>query len=159
MGVKILAALGGFYSYFASKEELMALACRRAVEDMLTVWRARAAAAPDAPLAAIEALYLSAAHRDEPGSGCLMAALGPEAARQPASVRQAVTECLGEVLNTIARQVPVQDPAARRAEAIRVFASLVGAMVAARAVDDPALSDEILATVGAGLTGDPLTGR
>ena len=37
---------GGFYSYFASKEELMALACRRAVDDMLEDWRGRAAAAP-----------------------------------------------------------------------------------------------------------------
>ena len=31
---------GGFYGHFASKEELMALACRRAVEDMLADWRA-----------------------------------------------------------------------------------------------------------------------
>ena len=41
---------GGFYGHFASKEELMALACRRAVDDMLADWRARAAAAPDDPL-------------------------------------------------------------------------------------------------------------
>ncbi len=37
------------------------------------------------------------------------------------------------------------DPAARRAAAIRLFTGLVGAMVVARAVDDPGLSDEILA--------------
>jgi TetR/AcrR family transcriptional repressor of nem operon len=150
---------GGFYGYFASKEELMALACRRAVDDMLAGWRDRAAAAPDDPLGAITALYLSAEHRDETGSGCLMAALGPEAARQSPSVRRAVTECLGEVLNTIAGQIPEPDPAARRAAAIRIFASLVGTVVAARAVDDPALSDELLATVRAGFTDDPLTPR
>jgi TetR/AcrR family transcriptional repressor of nem operon len=150
---------GGFYGYFASKEELMALACRRAVDDMLADWRDRAAAATDDPVAAITAPYLSAAHRDEAGSGCLMAALGPEVARQGPSVRGAVTECLGEVVDTIARQISEPDPAARRAAAIRIFASLVGSIVAARAVDDPALSDEILATARAGLTEYPLTGR
>jgi TetR/AcrR family transcriptional repressor of nem operon len=88
-----------------------------------------------------------------------MAALGPEAARQSPSVRRAVTECVGEVLNTIAGQIPEPDPTVRRAAAIRIFASLVGTVVAARAVDDPALSDELLATVRAGFTDDPLTPR
>ena len=32
---------GGFYGHFASMEELMALACRRAVDDMLATWRAQ----------------------------------------------------------------------------------------------------------------------
>jgi len=38
-----------------------------------------------------------------------------------------------------------------RAEAIRTVAAMVGAMALARAVDDPALSDEILAQVRTGL--------
>jgi TetR/AcrR family transcriptional repressor of nem operon len=145
---------GGFYSYFASKEELMALACRRAVDDMLEEWRGRAAAAPEDPLAAITAPYLSATHRDEPGRGCLMAALGPEIARQSPRVRKVVAECLGEVLDTLARQMPEPDAAARRAAAIRLFASLVGALVAARAVADSALSGKILATVRAEVIGE-----
>ena len=43
---------GGLYTHFASKQELMALACRRAVADMLEDWRDRADAAPGDPLAA-----------------------------------------------------------------------------------------------------------
>jgi TetR/AcrR family transcriptional repressor of nem operon len=58
-----------------------------------------------------------------------------------------VTECLGDVLGTLERLMPGADAPTRRQQAIRLFASLVGAMVAARAIDDPALSDEILATV------------
>jgi TetR/AcrR family transcriptional repressor of nem operon len=143
---------GGFYGHFASKEELMGLACRRAVDTMLVEWRAVARAAPpDDPLAAITEHYLSGEHRDLPGAGCLMAALGPEASRQPGGVRRVVTECLGDVLGALAGEVPGAEDAAARSRAIRLFASLVGAMVIARAVDDPTLSDEILATVRAGL--------
>ena len=83
--------------------------------------------------------------------GCLMAALGPEAARAAPPVREAVTECLGDVLDTIAGQMPGDDPRARRDDAIRLFASLVGAMVVARAAGDPALSDEVLEVVRAGI--------
>ena len=74
-----------------------------------------------------------------------MAALGPEAARAAPPVRRAVTECLGDVLDTIAGADAGRRPRARGATtAIRLFAGLVGAMVVARAVDDPALSDEVL---------------
>ena len=144
---------GGFYGHFADKQELMELAVRQAVAEMLDVWRARAEAAPGDPLRAITDPYLAREHRDQPGSGCLMAALGPEVARQAPPVRQAVTECLGDVLDMLARQMPEADERTRRAAAIRTFASLVGGIVAARAVGDPALSDEILAAVREGLAG------
>ena len=140
---------GGFYGHFASKEELMALACRRAVEDMLADWREHIAAAPGDPAASIVAPYLSPGHRDAPGLGCLMAALGPNSARAAPQVRTAVTELLARVLDVIAGEMP--DPGApdRRLRAIGVFASLVGAMVVARAVDDRHLSDAVLDAVRA----------
>ena len=66
-------------------------------------------------------------------------------------MRRAVTECLGDVLDTLAgADAGGATPAAGARAAIRLFAGLVGAMVAARAVDDPALSDEILAAVAPG---------
>jgi TetR/AcrR family transcriptional repressor of nem operon len=144
---------GGFYAHFKSKEELMALACRRAVAEMLDVWRARAEAAPDDALDAIIRPYLSREHLVQPATGCLMAALGPEAARQSAPVRQAVTECLEDVLETLGRYVRGPSATERRKQAICIFSSLVGAMVAARAVIDPQLSDAILSTVEDALTG------
>lgn len=146
---------GGFYSHFASKEELMALAVRRAVDDMLADWRRRAEACPGDPLGAITGPYLSRAHRDRPGTGCLMAALGPESARQPPQVRRAVTECCEHVLATLAALVPDPDPETRRRQAIRLFATLVGAMVVARAVDDPALSDTVLDAVRSDIGATP----
>ena len=149
---------GGFYGHFSSKDELVALACRRAVDDMLADWRSRIAAVPGDPLASIVDPYLGAAHRDAPGTGCLMAAVGPDAARAAPEVRRAVTACLADVLDTLACQLPAAAPARRRAEAIDLFTRLVGAMIVARAVDDPALSDEILAAARAGIEAS-LTGR
>jgi TetR/AcrR family transcriptional repressor of nem operon len=78
-----------------------------------------------------------------------MAALGPDSARAAPQVRAAVTESLQRVLDTIAGEMPDPDALDRRRRAIGLFASLVGALVVARAVDDRALSDEILEAVRA----------
>src|SRR3989344_5526323 len=70
---------GGFYGHFASKDDLMAQATERALGKLHTAW---AALARDAahngkdPLGAVESAYLSARHRDAPGHGCLLGAVG-----------------------------------------------------------------------------------
>jgi TetR/AcrR family transcriptional regulator, transcriptional repressor for nem operon len=142
---------GGFYGHFKSKEDLMAQACRHAVSTMLEEWARLAKGAAGKPLEALAAHYLSGEHRDAPGTGCLMAALGPDLSRQPAPVRRAVTESLQSVLDLLAQLAPAKSAAARREKAIVLFASLVGALVAARAVNDPQLSEEILQTVSRNL--------
>ena len=144
---------GGFYGHFRSKEELMAEACQRAVSTMLEEWERAADAAPAKPLAAVIIPYLSTRHRDRSGTGCLMAALGPEVSRQAAPVRRVITECLGTVLEFLERLTPGRTAARRRKKAIVTFASMVGALVAARAVNDPVLSEEILEAVSASLSG------
>ena len=73
---------GGFYGHFSSKEDLMAQACARALSRSLEVWSKRADSAPDDPLLWIAGGYLSSKHRDNPGAGCVLAALGPDAAGQ-----------------------------------------------------------------------------
>jgi TetR/AcrR family transcriptional regulator, transcriptional repressor for nem operon len=138
---------GGFYAHFSSKSDLMQLACRRAVSDMLADWQVKADKDPDDPIGAIVRPYLTAEHRDQPATGCLLAALGPESARQEAPVRLAVTECLAEVLDTLARHMPHPTEAERRREAIILFSTMVGSLVAARAAVDRSLSDELLRTV------------
>jgi len=138
---------GGFYGQFASKDDLMAQACARGFEVSGAHWRKLAERAPDDPMAAIAAAYLSAAHRDHPGDGCVVAALGPEAARQAGPVRRAITEGVQSLVALVAQWVPGRSAAARRRQALATFASFVGALVLARAVDDPALSQEILAAV------------
>lgn len=135
---------GGFYGHFSSKEDLMAQACARASTRSRSLWSRLADRAPDDPLSEIAGVYLTHRHRDHPGAGCLLAALGPEVSRQGRVVRRAVTEGLRSGFDFLASLVPGKSKAANRQKAISTYASLVGAMVLARAVDDRALSQEIL---------------
>src|SRR5213076_862901 len=73
---------GAFYGQFESKEDLMAQACARAYEGVLEDWRTRVESSSGNPLAEMLASYLSTAHRDRPGEGCVVAALGAEVARE-----------------------------------------------------------------------------
>jgi TetR/AcrR family transcriptional repressor of nem operon len=150
---------GGFYGHFSSKEALMAEACQHAVSIMLEEWNRVADAAPAQPLAAITVPYLSTRHRDRSGTGCLMAALGPEVSRQAAPVRHVVTECLGSVLEFLARLTSGKTAAVKHKNAILTFASMVGALVIARAVNDSKVSEEILEVVSASVAGSAAARR
>ncbi|MDR7307258.1 TetR/AcrR family transcriptional regulator [Rhodoferax saidenbachensis] len=144
---------GGFYGQFASKEELMAEACERTFDKAADFWAQLAERAEGNPLAAVMQAYLSKQHRDNPGEGCVMAALGADAARQGPSLRQAVTGGTRKVLDLFTNLAPGRAKALKRERAVLAYASMVGALILARAVDDEALSDEILQTVVASLPG------
>jgi len=94
-------------------------------------------------------LAISISHRDDPANGCVAAALGAGVARKAPAVRHAVTEGMRPFIDLLTRSVPGRSRAARRKRALAIYASLVGAMVLARMVDDPALSRQILTAVAA----------
>lgn len=137
---------GGFYGHFASKEELMAQACARALGNSAEKWRGR-------PLSAIVESYLSTRHRDNPGAGCAIATLGGDVSRQGAPVRRAFTDGVRSLVEVLAGLVRGKTRAAKRRQALAVYASMVGALVLARAVDDPQMSEEILEAVAASIEG------
>jgi TetR/AcrR family transcriptional repressor of nem operon len=142
---------GGFYGHFRSKDDLAAEACARALEKSVEKWDRLAAESPDDPLRAIAGSYLSQTHVDKPGSGCLIAALGPDVARQDKSVRRTMTEGLRTMMERLSGWVPGKSKGERRRSAITSYAAMVGALVMARSVDDPDFADEILRTVLASL--------
>jgi TetR/AcrR family transcriptional regulator, transcriptional repressor for nem operon len=135
---------GGFYGHFSSKDDLIAQASARELTRSLEHWSNFARDASDDPLSAVAGAYLTRSHRDNPGTGCVLAALGPDVSRQGPAVRRAVTDYVRSVVDLLVKLVSGKSKAARRQKAICTYATLVGAMVLARAVDDRALSKEIL---------------
>jgi TetR/AcrR family transcriptional repressor of nem operon len=135
---------GGFYGHFSSKEDLIAEASDRALMGSLALFTKVVERSPADPLSAIASGYLTSRHRDKPGEGCLLAALGPDVSRQGPTVRRAVTDHLRVAVDLLAKLVPGKSKTARRQKAFSTYATLVGTMVLARAVDDRALSQEIL---------------
>jgi TetR/AcrR family transcriptional repressor of nem operon len=133
---------GGFYGHFSSKDDLAAEACARVLGNK--GWIERLTGTPKPSFRAFIGAYLSASHRDDPGRGCLMAAIGSDVARQPRPVRRAFTEGLRARIEALVTLVPGRSAAARREKTLATLAGLVGALMLSRAVDDPALSDEIL---------------
>lgn len=143
---------GGFYGHFSSKEDLMAQACERAYIRSLDNWNRLADQAPDSPLSAITSSYLSTRHRDRPGTGCTLAALGADIARQNPAVRSTVTQGVRHTIEFLARLIPGKSKDVKHEKALATFASMVGALVLARAVDDPMLSEEILQAVSTSIS-------
>jgi TetR/AcrR family transcriptional regulator, transcriptional repressor for nem operon len=133
---------GGFYGHFGSKADFAAEACARVLGNEGWIERLTGTAKPS--FGRVIRAYLSAGHRDNPGRGCLMAAIGSDVARQPRTVRRAFTEGFRVRVGALLGVVPGRSAAARREKALATMAGLVGALVLSRAVDDPALSDEIL---------------
>jgi TetR/AcrR family transcriptional repressor of nem operon len=133
---------GGFYKHFRSKADLMAesAACGIAQTAALTA---------GVDTAAFVRLYLSRAHRDARATGCTMAALGGDAARQPEAVRATFAAGIESLLAALGHEgMPAGDADAgrARAKALDLLAHAVGAIVMSRACpDDSPLADEILA--------------
>ncbi len=141
---------GGFYGHFASKEDLAAeITLRVLARDG---WLERLAGKRDPALSDVVHGYLSTRHRDDPGHGCVFAALGSDAARQPKTVRRAFTEGLRIRLDALLALIPERSASKRRQRALATLATLVGAMVLSRAVDDSKLSSEILEAAAGSLT-------
>jgi TetR/AcrR family transcriptional regulator, transcriptional repressor for nem operon len=135
---------GGFYGHFSSKEELIADASARALTGSLALWSRLAERASSDPLSAVAGAYLTSRHGDNPGAGCLLAALGSDVSRQGPAVRRAVTSYVRSAVDLLTTLAPGKSKGPRRRKAISTYATLVGAMVIARAVDDREFSQEIL---------------
>lgn len=135
---------GGFYAHFASRDAMLAEAADRAgAETVATMERVAAAAPREQALEAILRTYLSKAHVEAIETGCSVAALGSEMPRQAPKVRRAATRRIKEMIDLVGRQSPDWGQPGAHERALVTLATAVGALVLARAVDDPKLSDAV----------------
>lgn len=149
---------GAFYGHYGSKAALAEAACRQSLTRGAARWRARAASRPDDPLGAIIDAYLTERHRDTPESGCALASIGPEAARDRGELSVALDEGTRDLLaaldEAIARMRPNLPGPARADAAASVLAILVGGLVVARALrPDPVRSRAALSAARAAARG------
>lgn len=132
---------GGFYKHFGSKADLMAEASACSLEKSLTSGQTL-----DVP--GFINLYVNRRHRDGRGSGCTMAALGGDAARQPDEVKATFAKGIEHTLQMLGDKYPTgpdAEAAEGRKKMIDLLSRAVGAIILSRACpDDSALADEIL---------------
>jgi TetR/AcrR family transcriptional repressor of nem operon len=132
---------GAFYPHFQSKAELVRESLAAAMDDQSSLLRQ--IIAEGGLEAAIDA-YLSPGHRDNAESGCTLAALLPELARQPLETRTVYAERFVDAVRELASALPAQ-ARDREAAAIGIYATLIGTLQLARAVSGTPLSEQVLA--------------
>ncbi len=160
---------GGFYAHFPSKEALFEAALLDVIptakpEAQETATSERAAQQTRRHMLTQFQHYLSAGHRDNLAEGCAIAAHLSDAARADPDLQAAftqLTKTLTKVwaakLNTTSSATDEDDPR------LALFSMMIGGLALSRAVDDPTLSDQILADCRGALgvlapeLGDPTT--
>jgi len=135
---------GAFYAHFPSREAMLAEAADRAGAESVEASAKIAAVAPRRQaLPVLVRAYLSKAHIENAEVGCPVAALGSEMPRQAPEVRRAATRRIKEMIDLVSRQSPDWGQRGAHEHALVTVATMVGALMLARAVDEPALSDAI----------------
>ena len=135
---------GGFYRHFASKDELADAAMKHAfggtAQEVGSVFSQKETAAER--LRAFEDYYLSARHVANRAGGCPAAALAGEIA----CANEKSRDVFSKGVNTLVAQLEENiegDSSEKRQEALRSFATQLGAVALARATTS-GLADEIL---------------
>ncbi|WP_112953179.1 TetR/AcrR family transcriptional regulator [Agrobacterium cavarae] len=134
---------GAFYKQFTSKDDLAALASARAMESATKRWSEAAANSSD-PLEAVMDFYLSTDHRGEKAEGCPLVALGSDAARQSAEVKQPFEDGIRAHFDVLKNLVGgAGDPEASD-KAMAILSLMVGAVTLSRLTQDEPLSQGVL---------------
>ncbi|ELP61975.1 TetR family transcriptional regulator [Streptomyces turgidiscabies] len=134
---------GAFYAHFESKDGLVATA----VADQLRTLNANVVTQAAPGIVGLEQIvrqYLSRQHRDNADEGCPSAALLDEIGRCGDATKQAYTDGVLAVMDSIAERVAPADPRSVRKKTLSVYAMMVGTLQLSRALADRQLSDELL---------------
>jgi TetR/AcrR family transcriptional repressor of nem operon len=149
---------GGFYTHFGSKADLAAEAVALAMKTAHEQWLEGAdfLHGPGGTRRMLE-VYLNRAHRDNPGAGCPLPSTSADVARAAPAVRRAYATELRKIIESLERRLEDPEDEETHQRAVGAMALCVGGLLLARAVDDDALSDDIMRACrefGAGLPPD-----
>jgi len=134
--------VGGYYNHFPSRQALVLEAFGLAMDEQTRRWQ-HACEKTDRETATREivAEYLSPRHRDSFGNGCPLPALAADIGRENLEVRKIFAARLDEMLQALAAR---GNSTRARQQATALIASMLGAVVLARACAGTELSAEIL---------------
>ena len=135
---------GAFYAHFASRDAMLVEATDLAGAESNAFAASVAATAPhNQSLQAMVQVYLSKAHIEGVETGCTISALCSEMPRQSPEVRRAATLRIKEMIDLVARQMPDWGQPSAHERAMVTVATMVGTLMLARAVNEPALSESL----------------
>jgi TetR/AcrR family transcriptional regulator, transcriptional repressor for nem operon len=136
---------GGFYRHFASKDQLVQEVCGKTGGSVVGGLELLVKGKPHGQaLPLLVDHYVSRAHRDQPRTGCPLAALGSELARRDRRTRDAAIEGFLQLSRLIAGHLETV-PFRKRAElSMAIVSAMVGAVTLARIASDSRISDSVL---------------
>lgn len=135
---------GAFYGHFASKSALAAEACRLIFEERSRMWANR-----DVSLSEHLDYYISALHRDMPGSGCPLTSFVSKIEGQDKIVQKQFAKSVSNYIDRVAEGLIANSgvkKAQARKQAAAIVSTMVGGVVLARSTSksDRELSSELL---------------
>ena len=136
---------GGFYRHFASKDQLVLEACSNTLLSLVANLELLVNGKPHGQaLPLLVDRYVSRAHRDQPRTGCPLAALGSELTRRDKKTRHAAMEGFLQLSRLVASHLE-SVPFRKRAErSMAIVSAMVGAITLARIAPDSRISDSVL---------------
>jgi TetR/AcrR family transcriptional regulator, transcriptional repressor for nem operon len=135
---------GGFYGHFNSRDDLVNAAFSAAVSQTIKRWENAIGTLERRALKSIVKDYLSPSHRDRPETGCPLTLFAIDASRGDAITQKVFADGLKQHIALLEQAWPTSEMRDRRQRAVAAVATLVGAVLLARATSREPISDEML---------------
>src|SRR5258708_9713232 len=140
---------GGFYKHFSSRDDLVVEAIEESFRELTQTMIDAAASQPDSRDAwkAMIKAYLSLERCDRADIGCPIAALAPDIARTPSSMKQRMSAAILKFREELIPFMPGRTSEEKSSNFLMIITSMVGAIAIARTMPELAVRQAILDTV------------
>lgn len=133
---------GAFYAHFASKEALVEAMIADQIQQQIE--NLQKAPKNVSGMKTVISLYLTTEHRDNCGAGCPSAALLDEIGRRAVSTKDAYSENLLQLVDTLRECLPMLNDDQAKSLVLAIVSLLIGTLQLARSMTDEETSEQIL---------------